>query len=45
MDKTIGGILMKTIAYLERDDLDEDIVVIKINRLYRRRDRLLLICL
>ena len=26
---------MKTIAYLERDDLDENIVVIKINRLYR----------
>ena len=26
---------MKSIAYLERDDLDEDIVVIKINRLYR----------
>lgn len=26
---------MKPIAYLERDDLDEDLVVIKINRLYR----------
>ena len=26
---------MKTIAYLERDNLDEDIVVIKINRLYQ----------
>ena len=26
---------MKSIVYLERDDLDEDLVIIKINRLYR----------
>lgn len=32
---TTGGTLMKSIIYLDRDDLDEEIVVIKINRLYQ----------